>query len=151
MLLMKNYVGKYVMAMVLGGTLFLTSCSKDDDPVLSRKEQLVGTWRIVQFAHDDNKNGVSDPSEIQTDPGSGNINIETFNADGTGSVRLKNSGADTTIHFTWAITGGDAYLEVNTPGTPTVTQKIVSMSATDLQLENNTNPDGKDWTWLKKQ
>lgn len=148
---MKKYVVKGVLALVLAGPVFLASCSKDKTPVLSRKEMFVGTWHIVQFAHDDNKNGVADPSEIQTDPGTGNINIETFNADGTGSVRLKNSGTDTTIHFTWAITGGDAYLEVNTTGTPTVTQKIISISSSDLQLENNTNPDGKDWTWLKKQ
>ena len=152
MLFMKKYLVIGVPGMILGSTLVWASCSKDSDPELSRKEMMVGTWSIVQVAHDNNNNGVTDPSEILTvPPGSTDVNTETFNANGTGTVRIKNAATDTTIAMTWAITGGDAYLEVTVPGVPTVNNKILNMTQTELQLENSTNPDGKDWTWLKKQ
>lgn len=152
MLFMKKYLVKCISGLILGSALLVASCSKDDDPELSRKEMLVGTWSMVQIAHDNNGNGIADASEIQTNPpGSTDINMETFNANGTGNVRLKNATSDTTIAITWAITGGDAYLEVTVPGAPTVNYKILKLTTADLELENSANPDGKDWIWLKKQ
>lgn len=150
---MKKHSLKLTAATLLvTSTMLLGSCDKDDNnnKVEDRKSMLIGTWSVTQTAHDDNKNGQADADEIK-DVTSDNINRETFHNDGTGTLRVKNPDIDTSFSFAWSLSSNNTYIDVTIIGQPTATVKINSMTNTDLQVESNQNPDGKDWTYLKKQ
>ena len=150
---MRRLFFKHAALLLLGSAIVITSCDNDDDDnnkVEDRKAMLIGTWSVTQTAHDDNGNGTPDANEINP-ISSDNINRETFSSDGTGTLRVKNPDIDTTFSFTWALSSNNTYIDISIVNQPTSTVKINSMTNTDLQVESNQNPDGKDWTYLKKQ
>lgn len=120
-----------VLFVVAGTTLF--SCKKDDDPETpSRASLIIGTWTINAYGQDDNMNGILETTEYDPYPAGANL-VETFRADGTGTIAVTptGGGATMTTNMLWSLQNNDQTLRVIT-GSDTSLATISVLSETEF-------------------
>jgi len=117
-----------VIAICIG----LSSCAKKETPD-TPSSRLVGTWKKVQFATDDNNNGTIDKWEIfGVQP---NItNTIEFNKDNTG---VEKTTFSPDLGFRWQIVG-DLSVRISYDANDTVTYNIASVNSSSLNLTTRT-------------
>ena len=102
-------MGKKIAAIIIILTLLIggfSSCSKHEG-ASTPAQNLVGTWRQIQYGYDNNNTGSVDPGELIAQPSS--VEQEyTFNSNGTGV--LKSGSPDNLISspFIWKVIVGDS-------------------------------------------
>ncbi len=132
--------------------LALVACKKDKDNTPDDKNSnlLVGTWKVVSGATDNNNNGQRDADESQTIPPGMTITL-TLNKDGTGST-YESDENDTEV-FTWESRNNNQTLVLQYSPSEEYLIKIVTLTQTDLTLEVVDEDDNPRITWYdyKKQ
>ncbi len=86
-------------------SLAICSCTKKKEPD-TPFTRVMGTWKKVQYATDDNGNGVIDQQEIRNVQ-AGMIDVLVFKSDTTGYEAISVDGSKDTSRFTWFV-GGDS-------------------------------------------
>lgn len=95
-------------------SVLFTACKKDDDKngVSSRKDALVGTWKMTGYGLDVNNNGKVDQGEV-ADPSLAEMSASIkFNTDGTGVTMSSFSGFEDTSDIKWALINNDNTLRI---------------------------------------
>lgn len=111
--------------------LFFISCKKEKDSSKSRNELVVGTWTAVALGEDANNDNVLQESEKTPIPAGSSL-VETFNANGTGTVTATASGNPPSVtNITWSLVNNDKTLRVN-EGTTTTDATIITLTSTEL-------------------
>jgi hypothetical protein len=93
-------------------TLFILcvigSCTKKPQ-VETPFTRVMGSWQKVQYATDDNGNGVIDQQEIRNQP-LGFVDVLVFKPDTTGYEATSIDGSKDTAKFTWFVGGDSLYV-----------------------------------------
>lgn len=111
--------------------LFFISCKKAKDSSKSRSELIVGNWTAVAFGVDANNDNVLQESEKTPIPAGSSL-VETFNANGTGTVTATASGNPPTVtKITWAFVNNDVTLRVN-DGSTSTDATIITLTSSEL-------------------
>ena len=143
----------------LAAQLTITSCGKDEDktatptptPTPTNKELLIGTWKVKQYADDDNKNLIMDESELYA----ADSNEDTkfiFNSDGTGAACIGYNTAIDTTKYKWYISDDKSVLLLpDFDPTDSVLFTIDKVSKTDLILKDSGDPLYYSWMIFTKQ
>ena len=119
------------------------SCSKDK--IQTPFTRMLGTWKEIEYATDDNGNGIIDSWEKQKVPSEVNHRLY-FKPDSTGYET--NTGAPQ-LDFRWRTYPGPTLLmEYN--ANDTVTYNITEISSVDLTLTTTTSL-GLVWYYYAKQ
>ena len=114
----------------------LAACTKKKAPD-TPFTRVLGKWRKVQYATDDNNNGTIEPREIHSVPSSLDDEI-LFTNEATGVETTVSNGVQSTVlTFDWKIVGGDS-VWVAYRANDTVTYFLAGVSSHNLQLTTNT-------------
>ena len=125
---------------------FAVSCKKDTPQTQSSR--LLGKWMEVQYATDDNNNGIIDPSEIHN-VAKGYTAYMIFNKDSSGLETVKTNDSTQQLPFTWEYLEGDS-LQWNGIGHDSLIYAITNISEIAMTLELGTNY-GYVWYFYNKQ
>jgi hypothetical protein len=106
--------------------------------------RVIGKWKKVQYATDDNGSGKIEPYEIHNVEGSVN-NVLVFSADNTG---YETNDFTPTLNFTWSIAGDSIYRSGS--GHLSITYYLAAVNSYNLTLTTNTNL-GLAWYMYQKQ
>ena len=89
-------------------SLLVCSCTKKKQPD-TPFTRVMGSWKKVQFATDDNGNGIIDQQEIRNVQ-LGMIDILVFKSDTTGYEATSVDGSKDTLRFNWFVGGDSLYV-----------------------------------------
>jgi hypothetical protein len=106
--------------------------------------RVIGKWKKVQYATDDNGSGKIESYEIHDVESSVN-NVLVFSADNTG---YETNDFAPTLNFTWNIAGDSIYR--NGSGHLSITYFLAAVNSYNLTLTTNTNL-GLAWYNYQKQ
>ena len=109
---------------------------------------MVGKWLQVQFATDDNGNGVMDQSEVH-DIAKNVVDILQFKADSTGYESILAAESTMQYPFTWLYLTGDS-LQRNGVGHDTIFYSIARVDASNMTLSTITDK-GLVWYLYNKE
>ena len=98
---------------------------------------LLGKWKEVQFATDDNDNGILDASELHN-VAQGYISYLTFNKDSSGTESITANDSTINYPFKWVFKNNDTFQRAGL-GHDTITYDIVNITALSLQMQTTTN------------
>jgi len=127
-------------------TTSFTACKKDT--VGNSFQRMVGKWKQVEYATDDNNNGIMDPQEIHNVDKSYDDEIK-FNQDSTGVETVIVGGTTTNYPFTWMFTEGQT-IQRNGVGHDTVTYSVQSITSESLTLMTQTGYGAAWYIYAKK-
>lgn len=133
---------KMILTLVLS-TLVLVACKKDKDqtPDDTDNNLIIGTWKAVSGAEDNNGNHQRDADENITLPPEVIITL-TLNKDGTGSTyEYDSDGTEDKETFTWESRNNNQILVLKYSPSEEALIKIVTLTQTDLTLEVNDDPE----------
>jgi hypothetical protein len=140
--LMKRSISIWILASVILAGVTLNSCTKRGPTTIDGKIQ--GKWKKIQYATDDNGNGIIDQSEISQQPAT--ISDELlFKGDYTGSETTVIDGNKSTtqvLNFSWRVTNDSLWLEY--AANDTISYYIVNVNTSNLTLQGN-NGQGLVW------
>lgn len=144
--------------MAAAALVLAASCNKTEDPApvtqtqKTKKEMLTGTWEVTHTAKDANSDNTLDESEKSTLP-AGDYTITTLNADGTGTMKLKQGALDTTFNVNWELRNNDDDFFIKVVGLDSATNSIVTLTDTEFIVWDNTDKpsDPREWSVMKKQ
>jgi hypothetical protein len=135
-----------VMAMMIAG---LGACAKKKEPDTTAGK-IIGKWKKIQYATDDNQNGIIDAEEITNQPSS--IDDELFFASSqTGNETTtinKNKSEVTVLEFDWSVSENKLWIGYR--ANDTVTYSVVNINASNLIITTNTSR-GLAWYSYAKQ
>ena len=133
---MKNKTAILLALFLLVLSSGVISCTKKQaaDTPFTR---MIGKWKKVQYATDDNNNGIIDPGEIHNVPtGYDDELLFTNEANGV-ETTVTNGVASTPLDYDWKIVGSDS-LWVAYRANDTLLYYIAGVSSHNLQLNINT-------------
>ncbi|MES2703867.1 MAG: lipocalin family protein [Bacteroidota bacterium] len=123
---------------VIGG-----SCSRKEG-VDTPFTRIVGKWKKVNYATDDNGNGAIDPYEIH-EVENGVNNTIAFNADSTG---YETNDFTPQLNFTWRVVEDSIYRTGS--GHLSIVYHLAAVNSNNLTLTTNTNL-GLAWYMYEKR
>jgi len=114
----------------------LDSCSKiEKTPTIA--DRLVGSWREIKYATDDNNAGVLYSWELKNINPSYKI-LYYFNKNNTGKQTNTINDSTYVYNFTWKILPGDS-VEIDGSGHDTIQYQIQAITAASMTLETYSN------------
>ncbi len=113
----------------------------------SKSSRMLGKWLEVQFATDDNANGVMDSWEVHN-VGKNVVDVMVFNKDSSGYESVHAEDSTMTYPFTWVYLSGDS-ISRSGIGHDTVTYQITKITSVNLTLMNYT-VNGRVWYLFNK-
>lgn len=128
--------------------VLITSCAKKESPD-TPANRILGKWKLVKTATDDNGNGQIDDVEIHPVPAIVD-NEKVFNKDGTGvETNVYNGVTTLPLNFSWKIVGKDS-VWVGYVANDTITYYLSTVSSANLTLTTNTQ-FGLAWYYYDKK
>lgn len=119
--------------------LSLFSCKKHNKNTYSN---IVGNWKVIWMAEDQNGNNTIDSNEIEYYTNAPNYSIiYSFNANGTGT----DTQPDSTYHYTYTVSNDSLIMHFDAL-TGTAHCHLDILDATYLQFSTT---DGVDMQWVK--
>ncbi len=105
---MRDILTILIALFILSAVLGVVSCTKKEQPdtIFTR---VAGRWKKVQFATDDNNNGVIDQQEIRTQPVNF-IDVLSLNSDTTGYQAVNYDNFTDTAAFKWFVAGDSLFI-----------------------------------------
>jgi hypothetical protein len=122
------------------------ACKKESNP--NQFQRLLGKWQEVQYATDDNDNGIMDPWEIRN-VNKGYLIYLSFKQDSTGIEAETINDSTTNYPFTWFPLQDDS-LQRNGIGHDTIIYKIENITSLKMTLETTSN-EGLVWYIYNKK
>lgn len=119
-------------SLLLAASAIMMSCNKKET-IGSPSSRLIGKWKKVRYATDDNANGQIDDWEIQA-VDAGITNIMEFKKDSTG---IESATFAVDQAFTWLITGEKSLVTVYNSG-DSILYKLVLISQSNLHITTKT-------------
>ena len=116
-----------LVAILLAATV---GCKKDSNP--TEYDRILGKWKQVQFATDDNGNGLLDPQELHS-VAKTYSDILAFNNDSEGLETVFTDNVTTNYAFSWYLTAADT-LQRNGIGHDTILYQIQDITSLHLTL-----------------
>lgn len=129
--------------------LFCTVClSCKKDAISNQFQRLIGKWQEVQYATDDNNNGVLESNELH------NISTDyvaylTFKSDSTGIETITINNVTQAYPFNWVLYNSDS-LQRNGVGHDLISYNIVQITSLNLTLMT-TSDKGIIWYVYNKK
>ena len=146
---MKRYTAILILFALSAVIVGMGSCAKKKTPDTTAGK-MVGNWKKIQFATDDNASGVIEQSEISNQPSA--IDDELFfRSDNTGTettIINKNKTAESVLNFSWSLVGES--LTVIYTANDTVAYAIVNVNSSNLIVTTKTSI-GLAWYSYAKQ
>ena len=111
--------------------IFFVSCKKEKAKDKSLSELLVGTWTAVAYGVDANNDFILQESEKTPIPAGSSL-VETFNANGTGTITATTAGNQPSVAFiTWSAQNNSTTLTINDGSKTTL---VTLLKITDHEL-----------------
>ena len=130
-----------ILSTLFVASLFcISSCTKKEQPD-TPFTRVMGGWQKIEYATDDNNNGVIDKQEIHSQP-LGFIDIMVFKSDTTGYEATSFDNSKDTSYFQWFV-GGDS-LYVSYKAHFSEVYYIQHVSSGNLEIITST-PTGLAW------
>jgi hypothetical protein len=126
----------FLAAMFSPFVLGITSCKKGTGAA-TPSENIVGTWKLSQYAYDDNNDGVIESAEIHNQP-EGLTQQLAFNGNQGGVLTTDSYGISETHSFIWGLSVND-YLQLEYAAHDTVTYYLLTINSSNLILTTTTN------------
>jgi len=102
---MRNILAILSTLFVLSAVVSIVSCTKKKQPE-TISTRVTGRWKKIQYATDDNSNGLIEQQEIRTQPVNFN-DVLSFDPETTGYQAVNHDNFTDTAAFTWFV-GGDS-------------------------------------------
>ncbi|MBS1738290.1 MAG: hypothetical protein JSS98_17040 [Bacteroidetes bacterium] len=109
--------------------LFFVTCKKDKAKDKTVSEFLVGNWTVVAFGEDSNNDFILQDSEKSPIPAASSL-VETFNADGTGTITATAAG-NPPSPIIWSAQNNSTTLTIN-DGTNTTLVTLLKINELEL-------------------
>lgn len=122
-----------ILLFVIALSVGFGSCAKKESPQ-TPFTRLLGKWKRVKLATDDNNNGQIEDREIFPDL-SNIVNTIEFKKDSTG---VEKTTFSPDLEFHWQITG-EGSVTLTYTANYSITYRIVSVTSHDLNLTTRTN------------
>ena len=111
--------------------IFFVSCKKEKAKDKTLSELLVGTWTAVAYGVDANNDFILQQSEKTPIPAGSSL-VETFNANGTGTITATAAGSPPSVtNITWSAKDNSTTLTIN-DGSKTTLVTILTLTANEL-------------------
>ena len=134
---MKTNIARFFILLIISSVIGVASCTKKQ-AAETPFTRIMGKWKLVKTATDDNGNGKIDGEEIHPVP-SVQDNEITFNKDFTGvETNVYNGVVSPPLNFFWSVTNEDSSIQCAFTGHDTITYYLVTVSSGSLTLETNT-------------
>ncbi len=130
---MHKNLASFLFVLIFCCSMFCESCKKEQAD--TQASRLVGNWKKIQYATDDNNNGILDAQEIH------NVQVGFddymfFKADSTGSETVKANGETSIYAFRWNLPIGDSLYRQGV-GHLNISYYIVDITSSNLTLVSN--------------
>lgn len=137
-------MNKPLICSLIALSAVLFSCKKSD------KSKLVGTWKITEYAGDDNGNKIMDAAEIK--PMAANADHRyTFKSDGTVHMEFIDMGICGTLSDgEWELKSNNKLLEMSIDGYKT-SLDILTLDGKELKTRSEHQTGYVSWMTLEKQ
>jgi hypothetical protein len=132
-----------IFSLLLLFVIAVASCKRKEE-AKTLSDRVVGQWKKIQYATDDNNNGLIDPYEIHAQEGN-TVNEFIFAKDGTGT---ENNSNFPTLNLNWQVIGDT--LRISKTGHNVTNYNIEAINSYNLTLTTG-SAFGLAWYLYEKQ